>query len=497
MNRRLISAAVVTAMVMLGQTPLAQAAQKSSTTRTLAEKNLKDFDFMVDKITINYAGYDTKIAGDRRTKLAAHTARLRAKAASVSNDDLAAVMTEWVGFFRDEHTYVSALSQNAAGENLASSVPRRNLTEISLKQKLAALGDRRDPVEGIWSINGDRYRLAVLRTGSTADNFSAVVLSATADGWVPGMIKATMQRKATGAFDMQYRVADFSIERLAASVKAEGAVLDTGAYGIWSREWPITKSLHDPDKLSPSPAFFLRRLSPDTLWIRIPNFNDDNAGILSKLMADNAPALAETKNLIIDTRRNGGGSDYVYDPIIPYIYTRPIYSIGIEMRASADNIALRQAIVAKLQKIPEGQETAKQLVAQNELMRKNLGGYVQPDSQPFSIRRLDQILPFPKRVAILIDLAGSTGEEFLLAARQSSKVTLFGNQNSAGVLDFANVVSMPSPSGRFNLQWATSRSLRLPNDPVDEGGIAPDVRIPDSVIDPITYVQNWLERQAD
>jgi C-terminal processing protease CtpA/Prc len=102
-----------------------------------------------------------------------------------------------------------------------------------------------------------------------------------------------------------------------------------------------------------------------------------------------------------------------------------------------------------------------------------------------------------RRGVSLIDGAASTGEQFILDARQSRKVTLFGQRNSAGILDFANVVAMASPSGRVHVQWATSRSLRLPDDPVDPDGIAPDVAIDRSVRDPIAFVQAWLERQVD
>jgi C-terminal processing protease CtpA/Prc len=106
-------------------------------------------------------------------------------------------------------------------------------------------------------------------------------------------------------------------------------------------------------------------------------------------------------------------------------------------------------------------------------------------------------MPFPKRVAVLVDNAASTGEQFLLEARQSRKVTLFGKENSAGVLDFSNTVDMPTPSGRYRVFWATSRSLRLPGDPVDPDGIAPDIRIPADERDPVAFAQRWLERQVD
>jgi hypothetical protein len=56
---------------------------------------------------------------------------------------------------------------------------------------------------------------------------------------------------------------------------------------------------------------------------------------------------------------------------------------------------------------------------------------------------------------------------------------------------------MPTPSGRFQLRWGTSRSLRVPDDAVDPDGIAPDIRIPDKVADAVLYAKDWLDRQVD
>lgn len=465
-------------------------------TATISEQNLRDFDFMVEKISTNYAGYDTKIAGGERQKLASLTERLRNKAPSASRVEMAALMTEWIGFFQDEHTQITALSDSSASRSSSNSVPRLAWTEAGIRKKLHAIGQRRNPVEGIWSIDGDRYRLAVVRGGSASTRFSAVVLSSKADNWIAGMVKADIQSKADGGYSLDYRTGNFATVKLAASLEADGAIFDTGDYGVWRREWPAIRNEAEIDKRFPANEFFIRRLSAKTIWLRVPNFHDDNAAVLSKLLKDNAQALGSTRNLIIDARRNGGGSDVVYGPLMPYLYTRPIYSIGMEMRASADNVTLRRAVADRLRKNPEGLESAKELDAQNLIMEKHPGSYVQTDSRPFSILNLGEALQYPKRVVVLIDLAGSSGEEFLLAARQSGKVTLMGQQNSRGVLDFANVVSMPSPTGRFELQWATSRSLRLPEDPVDNGGIKPDVRIPASASDLVSYAQNWLEMRA-
>ena len=75
---------------------------------------LRDFDFVVQKIKTNYAGYDTKVTPENSAELAALTARLRARAATASDEQLEAILKEWIGFFRDRHT---SINRTSAGPN--------------------------------------------------------------------------------------------------------------------------------------------------------------------------------------------------------------------------------------------------------------------------------------------------------------------------------------------------------------------------------------------
>jgi hypothetical protein len=69
---------------------------------------LTDFDFMADKITTNYAGYDTKVTDANRAALSDLTTRLRAKAGEASDGELTALLTEWSGFFHEGHAALIA-----------------------------------------------------------------------------------------------------------------------------------------------------------------------------------------------------------------------------------------------------------------------------------------------------------------------------------------------------------------------------------------------------
>lgn len=111
------------------------------------------------------------------------------------------------------------------------------------------------------------------------------------------------------------------------------------------------------------------------------------------------------------------------------------------------------------------------------------------------IDTLPVIYQNPQQVTILIDAGnGSTAEQFLLMAKQSKKVKLFG-QKTTGALDFSNLNNVVSTSKNFKLFYTTSRSFRIPKMAIDDYGIQPDYFIDDSVpsykwIDFVTEIMN-------
>ena len=451
------------------------AAQSPAPARTAAETNLnlQDFDFVTEKLRLNYAGWDTKVTDKTRPKLEALTKRLREEAATAPPERFAEILNEWLGFFGDRHIGCMPIGPSSA--KTAGETPTLDWNEASVRAQLDALGTRREELEGIWRIAGDRYRVGVLRTPGTDGDFSAVVLDTKAETWKAGQEKARLTRGADGALRGLYRTGDHSSQQVRAKLIGGGAALELDRFGVWTREFPAPPQGFEIDRVAPSPELFLKPLSKSTMWLRLPDFNTDRIEPLKELLASHANELASFPNLLIDLRDNGGGSDYTYQPIIDLLYTRPIYTVGVEFRATEDNVALHRITADALRASqPELAESFDRVVAR---LAANIGNYVQVHDKPYSIDRRDKVLPLPKRVAILIDGAASSGEQFLLEARQSRKVTLFGQRNSAGILDFANVVEMGTPSGRWKMFWATSRSLRLPDEPVDPDGIAPDIRI--------------------
>lgn len=115
---------------------------------------------------------------------------------------------------------------------------------------------------------------------------------------------------------------------------------------------------------------------------------------------------------------------------------------------------------------------------------------------------MDTVYSMPRNIGIIInEVNASAAEQFLLFAQQSDKVILFGNANTAGILDYSNITPNPLPSNNYQLWCPMTRSKRLPENPIDNIGITPDVNIPFAVTEQlydkldkwVYFVKNYLE----
>ena len=113
----------------------------------------------------------------------------------------------------------------------------------------------------------------------------------------------------------------------------------------------------------------------------------------------------------------------------------------------------------------------------------------------------DSVYPYPRKVGILIHgRNASSAEQFILEAKNSEKVTLFGNEPTLGAIDLSNVYSFTSPLGWFRLGVPTTRSCRWPDIVIDGKGIAPQIPVPypdsmqerDHIGEEILYIERVL-----
>ncbi|TCC92004.1 hypothetical protein EZ428_09725 [Pedobacter frigiditerrae] len=242
------------------------------------------------------------------------------------------------------------------------------------------------------------------------------------------------------------------------------------------------------DKLSEETSITI--LENDALLFRLPSFEWSEKKKIDSLITNYKSTLKDKPYWVIDLRGNAGGTDYAYNSLLPYLYTNPIKVKPDEYWASDGNINILKENLSDTN-LPEGNKQFLSSVI--KLMENNKGKFVNPSGKDFFLTTLDSVYKYPKKIAILIDRnSESSAETFLLNAKQSKKVILFG-ENSAGVLDYSNTQYFDLPQPDFKLVAAISRSKRLPLYPIDNIGIAPDVKITNDTPDKLKVILKKLK----
>lgn len=457
-------------------------------------------DWVADRVQRDYAGWDDAVTDRTRRRLEALTDSLREAAQAARTPDACLeVLSGWIGFFRDGHMRVFGVPTGGDSSDTTAAAIRARfadwpsipLDEAEVRRRLADQGGTRDPAEGVWKVLGADYRMAVVHDPGDREGWVAVVLKADGVWWRAGQVKARLSPGGTDAYEVRYYMQDHS-ERDYQAREVRDLLVFPRVGWAWTRLYPPATDPVDTVAYAASlnDHFGFDRLDDRTAVIHLPTFQAAASPIVDSLFDANADVLRTLPNLIVDVRGNGGGSDYTYHRLIPLLYTGPITVAGVQRRATPDNIAARE----KLARNPSFPEHVRQsLQREADSLRAHLGDFV---TDPGETIRLDSVLPFPQRVAVLMDGGcGSSCEQFILAARESEKVKLYGGR-TAGVLDHANVVAVDVPGTPFRLQYGTSRSLRLPDDPVDPDGIAPDVPVPDDELFPLEWVRRHMEMRS-
>ncbi|RUO79979.1 hypothetical protein CWI84_08440 [Idiomarina tyrosinivorans] len=236
-------------------------------------------------------------------------------------------------------------------------------------------------------------------------------------------------------------------------------------------------------------------LSEQTLQLRLPSFDPRHTEALKSLLTAQQQSLASHPFWIIDVRGNGGGSDSTYAVLLPYFMVNSYQSVGVEWWVTEENIKAQQRICDVF--MPNDEACPKMLEPVVKTMRAApLNSFVSndPNAKPTDFNEPEKApIQRPQRVVILVDSGcGSSCEQFLLAARQSFNVKLMG-ERTHGSLDYSNLRPHLLPSGQYQLMYATSRSKRIPAQPVDGIGVVPDVYVPLDKNDGVDVAKKWLE----
>jgi len=470
--------------------------------RLQAQKNdcLSDFEFLVKKIKNDYPGYDQKVTNENRNKLLVLEKSIRLKIVA-HPDSCYSYLNEYTSYFRDLHLRVKKSSNdnilvNKDSDNLVDIIANLNYDSL----KMATINS--SGIEGIWRTYSEKFAVIKRSDG----NYVGVALN------IYGFKKNQLMWKFVKEGENSFKVTECTKENCnrtfdyIASLHLKGKVLEIHEYSKYVR---VTDSeAYNIALLSSYIPFYPNgtntypvalNISDSTFYLRLPNFYGKTTETLVKKYWCE---IISKPNLIIDIRNNGGGLDEYYQILLKLLYTKPYESKGVEWYASEGNIKIFEDALEKgeVRNGEEGVIWIKELLKE---MNAHKGKFViHPQMGGDVIITRDTILKYPRKIGIIInENNASSAEQFLLAAKNSDKVILFGNKNTAGVLDYSNADQIYFPSGNYSLIYPMTRSRRLPEHPIDNVGIAPDIIIPlnetvqlfDRIDDWVYFVKNYLE----
>lgn len=408
------------------------------------------------------------------------------------------LMEEWLRFFRKYHLSISLSDSLNKLENikyvddLNKSIANISKSTFDSHEKFIIDDDKWNlylknlditSVEGVWS--SPPYTIGIIKDENIYKGF---VISAPGTPFRKGDLKLKLTKTNLGYTGMTYTKDFKPVNGTQARYNYIGPNnLYVGTLSLKR----ITPTYQDPIELADyknsiySDKPYLVKLSDETVYFLIPSFDISQKKVIDSVILNNENILSSAKNLIIDIRRNRGGSDYSYENLLPFIHTSPIRSVGVEYKSTPLN---NEAMLMIANDTLFNRQTREWYKKSYDNLQKNIGEYILLTNKPVTIDAINIKSKAPLHIAILTDNStGSSAEQFVLDAKQSSKVKIYGKP-TLGSLDISNMNSTKSPSGEFILRYGTSKSLRIPEYQIDDIGLMPDVYLDSTIPD---YL--WVE----
>jgi len=440
-----------------------------------------NFEWVKKTFEENDAGYSLSLAGKGEAAYTAHNSQFAERVKTVTDrPECFKILHEWLRFFRSGHIAINPLNQPeirpAPTDEKAIIEKYKDWEKMDVN--LAAFNTYLSAknsvdVEGVWT--SGVYEIGIKKTGAEYVGF---IIKADGVYWKEGQIKLRINSNNSATFYMR----DHAAQHFDSFQLIGKNTLEIGFTTLKRKfpEYETEKNIELHYKAINAQSPFFERINETTTLLRIPSFEGSAQTEIDNLIESHKAEILKTPNLIIDVRNNGGGNDRCYYPLLPFIYTDTIRTVGVEFLSTPLNNQRMKKFATSTEYGFEEHEK-KEFQAYYDKLSNSIGEFVNLELSAVKKTSFDTIYPYPKNVGIIINGGdGSTTEQFLLAAKQSKKVKLFGTK-TFGSLDFSNMNFVQSPCGEFELGYCLSKSYRVPDMAIDEVGIQPDYYIDKTV----------------
>ena len=434
---------------------------------------------LIHKVETEYPGFSAKTTDQANYK--EHVKNISDKAKTADENACRQLLKKYTDYFKDPHMLVMAngaaivTESQAKGEKIA----------IDIKEFEQKVTKTKDLLEGVWTTAG--YKIGIKKTD--ANHYIGFIIEAESAAWKPKDIKF----KIFANGDFEYALRDRSVKK-GKFISPDENILylnEVDVALIKQLPKPALSTVELEEKLNNTVGFHFKKLSAKTSILKLPSFEYHNLKKINQLIEGNKDLLENSENLIIDLRGNPGGTTDAYQKLLPYISGKTIRHTGAEFLATQTYIDNLETYKKTLDKSTSTEAIDKKIAK----LKENLGKFVNftDGAKPVYIETVDVAAKSPKNIIILADKGtGSSAEYLLFVAKQSKKVKFLGTP-SYGALDYGNAYLIDFGCPPYQLFMPTYRALRLPDYPIDNIGIQPDVYLDSSIKDWIEFALKYAE----
>ncbi|MCL1668345.1 S41 family peptidase [Elizabethkingia ursingii] len=441
------------------------------------------------KIESEYPGFDIKT----KDKLLYNSVKESSTKLALENKNPSAcldILKGYAGFFKDRHIWVLP-NEYVSQQNINSKTTEAKnlkLVNVDLKRFKKDVVTKPNEFEGIWK--DDNYEIGVKRINQ--NEYIGFIIKADPKYWKPNEIKFRLFSDGT----YEYYTQDRSVQKGKYKIYDASILFFDTTRSSFTKQLPAATLNEEEikDKINDINGFYVKKLTPKTTIIKLQNFSYIFLDTIEAMLEKNKKLIENSEFLIIDVRDNGGGTDNAFRSIMPYISTNPIRHVGVEYLSSESFIRNSQKYLQEIEKDSiKNRENIDDLRKRIAILKKNLGKYVNFKDERVSVETINYAPKSPSQIVVLTNNhTGSAAENFLLRAKQSKKVKIMGIPSS-GVLDYANAMFFEYGCDNYKLLMPTYRSFRLPDYPIDNIGIQPDIYLDKGVSDWVKFAIEYLE----
>jgi len=427
---------------------------------------------LIQKVETEYPGFKDKT----KDKLVYNNFKenLLIKASDTKESDCIELLRSYKNFYRDGHI---SIYQFDDGQNVQKNKSADNKVAISEKDFQKIIQKTTDPLEGVW--RSGSYKVGIVKSNN---EYLGFIIEADTAYWKVNEIKFRLFKDGKA----NYYLRDHSLSEEKYEL-VDGWILYFN-YSKYIKELPKPNLSEDEfnSKINEIEGCYFKKLSEKTCLLGLSSFEHNYVERIKKLLIDNKESIESCENLIVDVRNNLGGVYEAYEDLFPYILTNSIRGVGMEFLAT-------ETLIDEIKKWYDDEEGKKKAEEWIKMFKAKMGSFVNTDSTDVYISKIKLAERSPKQVVILANSrTASSGEAFVFDAMQSKKVKIIGTP-TYGALDYGSASFFNFGCKNYKVMMPTWRSMRLPEYPIDNIGIQPDIYLDKSVKDWINYAKEYME----